>query len=311
MRLVGTFEKRDQAQIFYDYLELQGFESDLREDRDTGELRWAVWVLDNEHLPDAKEALKAFREDPNASAFQGLKKKAEKRRSEREDLKEREQEQLQKQIQNSRQIREFGEIPLGQVTIALMALSLVVAILSKLGSERTFLNYLFITKMKTIGLYVQWRKGLPEMTQHYEMWRLFTPMFIHFGFFHFLFNMWWLKDLGSMIEKRQSSFFLIGLVLFLSGTSNLAQYYGSSPNFGGMSGVVYGLFGYIWIRGLRDPRSGYHIDHTVVFLMIAWFVICFTGAVGPIANIAHTVGLVAGALWGFVLAQIARSKQTT
>jgi GlpG protein len=37
--------------------------------------------------------------------------------------------------------------------------------------------------------------------------------------------------------------------------------------------------------------------HTV-FYMIAWFVLCFTGWVGAIANTAHAVGLLIGVAFG-------------
>jgi len=69
-----------------------------------------------------------------------------------------------------------------------------------------------------------------------------------------------------------------------------------------MSGVVYGLFGYIWMRGKFDPASGLFIDQRSVILMMVWFGLCFTGWVGPIANIAHGGGLAVGALWGWLSA---------
>src|SRR6266404_2871624 len=79
--------------------------------------------------------------------------------------------------------------------------------------------------------------SLPEI-RHGQIWRLFTPMFIHFNPLHIFFNMLWLRDLGSMIEGRQSSGLLAILVLVIAAGSNLAEYYfGHEPNFGGMSGV--------------------------------------------------------------------------
>ena len=71
-----------------------------------------------------------------------------------------------------------------------------------------------------------------------------------------------------------------------------------------MSGVVYGLFGYIWIRGKLDPASGLYMEQINVVLMLVWFVVCLTGMVGPIANVVHGVGLAMGALWGYISAKI-------
>ena len=72
-----------------------------------------------------------------------------------------------------------------------------------------------------------------------------------------------------------------------------------------MSGVNYGLIGYVWIRGRCDRASGLHLDKESVIMSIAWFFICFTGWVGPIANYAHAAGLLCGMAWGWVSARIA------
>jgi GlpG protein len=145
-----------------------------------------------------------------------------------------------------------------------------------------------------------WDSSLPEI-RHGEVWRLITPIFIHFHILHILFNMLWLRDLGSMIEGRQSSTYLLALVLVIAAGSNLAQFYfGHAPNFGGMSGVVYGLLGYVWIRGKFDPASGLFLHPSTVTMMLIWLVACFTGILGPIANYAHLVGLMMGAAWGYL-----------
>src|SRR5262249_46234350 len=121
-------------------------------------------------------------------------------------------------------------------------------------------------------------------------------------FLHILFNMLWLRDLGSMIEGRQSSLHLLLLVLIIGACSNLGQCYigMKGPDFGGMSGVVYGLLGYIWIRGKFDPGSGLYLHPTTVWMMVIWFIACFTPFIPNIANSAHAVGLGMGMAWGYL-----------
>ena len=65
-----------------------------------------------------------------------------------------------------------------------------------------------------------------------------------------------------------------------------------------MSGVVYGLFAFIWIRGRLDPSFPYHMPQQLVTFMLIWLGLGFTGWVGPIANWVHSGGLIVGALWG-------------
>jgi membrane associated rhomboid family serine protease len=134
-----------------------------------------------------------------------------------------------------------------------------------------------------------------------EVWRLITPIFVHFGILHILFNMMWLWDLGRAIELLKGRLFL-GLLVAVSGiASNIAQYLVTqSPNFGGMSGVVYALLGYVWMQGRYNRAFGIALHQTTVIMMIGWYVLCWTGLVGPIANWAHTAGLVIGIVWGLL-----------
>src|SRR4029077_17402348 len=89
------------------------------------------------------------------------------------------------------------------------------------------------------GAYVQFDPSLPEI-RHGQIWRLVTPMLIHFGALHILFNMLWLRDLGSMIEGRQSSWLLGLLVLVVAACSNLAQFYFSHwPSLGQLSNFTH------------------------------------------------------------------------
>ena len=107
-----------------------------------------------------------------------------------------------------------------------------------------------------------------------------------------LLNGYYGVELGRALEYRLSSVQLGVMVLGLGVFSNLAQYFYQGPAFGGMSGVVYGLLAYIWIQGRFNPRFGMGLNRPIVIMMLAWFVLCWTGLMGPVANMAHTAGLI-------------------
>ena len=75
-----------------------------------------------------------------------------------------------------------------------------------------------------------------------------------------------------------------------------------------MSGVVYGLAGYVWLRGKYDRASGLYLDARSIEWLLIWLVICYTGVVGRVANTAHLVGLVIGVIWGSVSAYFASRR---
>jgi GlpG protein len=296
MRHIGNVPTEQQARLFGDYLYARGIRNEVEPDGDNS---WMIWVADEAQLAAARGLLERFQHNPSSAEFAHDAAGAEALRSdEARDLAA-----YRKRFYTRQQIfpgtRSFGA---GVLTYALVVACVMVSLFSKFGHDDALLRFLYISYPQegASGILPEVRSG--------EVWRLFTPAIIHFGFAHLLFNMMWLFQLGSMIEGRQGHLQFAVLVLVLAAGSNVPQYVVHGPSFGGMSGVIYGLFGYVWLRGRFDRGSGLYIDRQNVILMIVWFFLCLTGWIGPIANVAHGAGLVLGAAWGFVSAMLARSR---
>jgi GlpG protein len=175
------------------------------------------------------------------------------------------------------------------LTLVLIGVSVAVALLDGLNPTMRNVHWLWFSEPGT-GIMTELRAG--------QVWRLLTPIFIHFGAMHLIFNMFWLRDLGGQIETRQGTARLALIVVMLAIGSNFGQYFWEGPIFGGMSGVVYGLLGYIWIRGRCDPSSGLILSSTTVWMMLVWFFLCVANVIPNVANGAHAAGLILGMLWG-------------
>lgn len=300
MRLIGHLPDQTGAKQFSDYLLVQGITNDVEPDGG----QWAVWVHEEEKLAESNSLLAEYRNNPADPKYHQSSAAAEKLLLEAEKAEEK----ARRRFHDRRKLfRKFGGYNIGKLTLILIVVSVAVGLFSGFGDRRAPLSPLFITE------YVVRGSGLDRLTQLHEIsrgqiWRLVTPIFIHFGVMHLLFNMLWLYDLGSMIEARLSRLYLGWLVLAIAVFSNLGQFVVGGPNFGGMSGVVYGLLGFIWMRGKFDPGSGLYLHPQTVVFMVAWFFLCLFGVIQQffrieIANTAHGVGLVLGAAWGYTSAQ--------
>jgi GlpG protein len=308
MRQLTTLPDADEARRFADYLLTLKIQTRLEPEREG----WAVWVCDEDRLAQARQELEAFTRNPSDPRFAGASRQAESLRR---------QEARADQAYARRQVdlhERWGNRPdLGRpVTFALMAISILVAVASRLGEERAspVIQRLTITRFGVEGSINWWSRydRLSEVRQG-EVWRLVTPIFIHFGPIHLLFNMMMLYPLGGAIEMRRGSLRFLLLVLVLAVTSNLAQYFLGHPEFsretgltfqhnpvfGGMSGVLYGLFGYIWMKSRYEPALGLYISRNTVTSLMVWYFLCLAGVFGSIANMAHTAGLVVGILIGY------------
>lgn len=187
------------------------------------------------------------------------------------------------------------------VTLALIALSVLCSLLIGFGSDLVRMGWFSFTPFEVRGEALLY-PPLEQTLLSGQLWRLVTPIFMHFSLLHILFNLLWVWVVGTRLEPTQGSRPLLGLVLFSGVSSNLAQYLVSGPMFGGMSGVVFALLGYSWLwdRQRRQPRIG--LPPALMGLMLLWLALGFTGVLegvglGAIANTAHLVGLLAGLCW--------------
>lgn len=298
MRQLVRYESEEKARILGDALFADGIEIRVDDTRDGG---WLVWVQNEPDVARAREIQAEYERDPGAPRFAAATDVARSKRKEREKAAAKERSET---IRIRDRWAAQSSTSIGPVSVALILCSAVVAVLTRLdigdagASAFTFHSFTIVDN----GRSVSWvGSGFDDILAG-QVWRLITPIFLHGGFLHILFNMWWLKDLGSMIERLQSSWFLLAVVLVVAIVSNTAQWFVSQhPLFGGMSGINYALLGYIWIRSRVEPMSGYAISGMTVVWMLGWFVICFTGLVGAVANTAHTAGLVMGCLLALIV----------
>jgi GlpG protein len=289
MRLIGRLPNQRSARHFGAWLGSRGIAGQV-ESSQQGD--WLIWIEDEERLAEVAQAFDRFLCDPKAEEFRLGRQAAPPTVAEKEAPPSRPSRpsrarQVDVRTQWHRDQYAFN-IP---VTLALILISVGVTVASSMGKDSAFLRPLFMAE-----------PGLPlgRLLRHGQAWRLITPIFIHFGILHILFNMLWTWDLGRLIEPKRGSLYFALLVVTIAIPSNLLQYWAAGPAFGGMSGVVFGLIGYIWIRNRFSYRSEYPLHPQNVRLALIWMVLCVLGLVGNIANWAHGGGMAVGMLWGYL-----------
>ena len=136
--------------------------------------------------------------------------------------------------------------------------------------------------------------SLWDLLRSRQFHRWISPIFLHFGPMHLFFNMSATLAYGRAIEQRSGSFRFLGMVLVMALVSNTCQYLVSGPAFGGMSGVDFGLFGFLWMKSRFAPAYGVFMGRNYVQYTLFFAVMCMFGAFGPIANTAHFAGMFTG-----------------
>ncbi len=301
MRQLGILEKSEDAHRIAAHLVTLGITAHAEQEPEG----WAVWVRDEDHLDEARQEFERFSEDPRDERYQGAEEAAESIL--REEIKRREDASKNVVEMRGRWGRGMArKAPLVFVIIALCVFVYIITGTPGVGESDqpndTADHIVFVNLPAEDGDYGVKVRNFWHVTQDIrrgEVWRLITPIFFHLGPMHIIFNMFILYYFGAQIEDRRGSLRFLLIVLAIAVFSNVLQAWIEYPRFGGMSGVDYGLFGYVWMKAMYEPKSGMRVSPLTVLMLIGWFFWCLSGNAGPIANTGHGAGLLMGVAIGY------------
>jgi GlpG protein len=299
MRKLASFTDPAAARALDDLLSSEDIPTLMR-DADAGGR--AVWVVSEQDLPKAEQLLAAFlnRRTPTAVQPKPAVQPAQRAPAASVGLRHR-------------LWAHFAQSP---VTWSLLAVAVVVSFYTDLGENRARVAMFTISGAPPLASAVggsDWTAW--DDVRAGQLWRLVTPILLHFHPFHLLFNAFWLRDLGVPTERFQGSRQYAVFLLWSALLSNVAQLaFGLSPNFGGLSGVVYALMGFLWARGRFDRRSGITLPTNWVVFFVGWMALGFTGLMdgvfgGSFANYCHLGGFAAGVIYGYIGAMLAKQVE--
>jgi GlpG protein len=315
MRQIGTLPDKDAASRFSDYLLTLGITSRV-DSRPSGN---EIWVHHEDKVPQAKQEFEEFVKDSSNPRYQGVEGTAR-------SLRKKKEEEDRRHIRNSVALRGVWayrppeRVP---ITFALLAASAVAFVFVSFGTKSGALwNELLIAPVKSnlpahldpetrralenegaiAGLTPQEAPTLSRVKRG-EVWRLVTPIFLHFSIWHLLFCFYWFNDIGGMVEIRKGTPWFAALVLLIAIPSNLAQYAVEGPRFGGLMPVILGLFAYVWIQKQYIPNANLPLRANTEIILGLGFLVSLSGFgmfFGPRSGAADLVGAGVGLVLGAI-----------
>lgn len=277
MRLIGITSDPQKAEAFVGYLDQLGKGAVVRPEAES----FGVWVLDEAALPKAKADWARFETDPEHEDFRIVARPA---------LEELGPESRVEEAP----IIYLSSRPTWQPTAAILAATAVsVTVLTWFGEDRDS-----VFRRITFGPVAPGGVGiLPFDTQ--EPWRAITPVFLHFSFIHLLFNLLMLRDLACQVERKVGRWGFLAMFLVFAAGSNFAEaFMGPTLLFGGLSGVMYGFFGYVLVQtlnpALNTPPNGYFLRSMTTLILLAWFALGVVQKDLPVTNWGNAGGLLLG-----------------
>lgn len=243
-----------------------------------------IWVVREEDVPRSRELLQAFQSNPAAYLTGNAASSTVRAAQTAAPVSHRGRVVRAEEVWRRSEVR-WDNCP---TSIGLIAVSVLVAIVTQCGMTRNDVLMQLLIAPNDASWPAIWRA---------EPWRLLTPVILHFGVLHLGFNCLMLRDLGPPIESRIGVGRFFVLIALVAAPANVWQLHVSGPAFGGLSGIVYGLFGYVWMRSKTDFDWPYAVSPSVVVSMMGWFALCWLPGM-PVANYVHLGGLLAGGALG-------------
>lgn len=260
MMRITDFSNPRMAQAFVDYMATRGISLRIEHDN-----HYTLWLDDDSKVNLVENELNQFLREPEHPRYQAASWHSGTTKSGIE-------------YPTSSLMANIRERA-GPLTLTVMVAAVVVFLLMQFVGDRTVMSWL------------SW----PDADQHFQVWRWFTHVLLHFSVLHIVFNLLWWWYLGGAIEKRLGSGKLFVILLISALLSGWMQAKFSGVMFGGLSGAVYALMGYAWLRGERDPESGIWLERGLMAFSVIWLVVGYMGWFGlSIANAAHVTGLLVG-----------------
>ena len=289
MRQIGTLDNETHARRFSAHLTLLDIGHEVEGDGKGG---WLIWVESDDDLERAGAELTTFRATPDDPRYAKAPAKIAKVVAEAPAKKDR-----HRAVDVRTTWGRGGEDGLpGPVCGGLMVFAIGVFALGISPETAELKNLLYISEFVT---------PFPGLTEVFsgQVWRLVTPIFLHFGLMHIFFNLYAIAMVGTMIERLEGVAFTAVFTLAVAITSNLTQLFMVGPNFGGLSGVAYAFLTYALLHGKFVRGSSYNLDPITAGILVIWLLLGFVGVIPHMANWAHLGGLLGGAAaFGYAVA---------
>jgi GlpG protein len=308
MRQIGNISGQTRAERFTAYLITQEIAAQAENDGD----QWVIWVRDEDQLERARDAFLRFTECPDDPRYDGVVREAN-------SMLQAEMQRREQARKNHVQMRGRWNRPAARkapLVTTIVVLCIAVFVLSGFGTNAksaAMRSLMFCDTMQKPSWDAARLEDRLIDISHGQVWRVVTPIFLHGTVMHLVFNMIMFFQFGARIEDRRGAWRLGGMILVIAVVSNAAQglapsdwgQFSGGPQFLGMSGVVFGLLGYLWMKTLYEPELGLTISGGTVMFFLGFMLLCFTGVLDSligarVANLAHAFGLLAGMAVGFV-----------
>lgn len=275
MLMITSFSNPRIAQAFVDYMATQGVVLTIEK-----HTQWDIWLADERHAERVQAELARFLENPADPRYLAASWQSG-------------------QTNSGLRYQRFPFLSTlkeraGPFTLGIFAITVLIFLLMSIIGDQP------------VMIWLAWPY---DPSLKFDVWRYFTHALMHFSVLHILFNLLWWWYLGGMVEKRLGSGKLVVITVISALLSGFVQYHFSGPWFGGLSGVVYALMGYTWLRGERDPHSGLFLPRGLIIFSLIWLIAGWFDLFGmSIANGAHVAGLLVGLAMAFVDSQNARKR---